>query len=227
MLRRRVCILFSLLLCLSACLTAEASTVCAVLPALRSEVERNLADRLETELSKEENLVLVNRAELQAIAEEQLLSQVFGKDSPQLLRKISKSFRADLLVILTHTVSGDEEFIRVLYAESTYGCRLLQELLPYSGKNADDLVRHIVSSFREVRARYADGTKWIIAVPPFVSRNLVQDYHELRARFSHIVESALSLFPGMAVLAFEEAQSIQNEKLLPAAIRSVVYYLSL
>ena len=74
------------------------------------------------------------------------------------------------------------------------------------------LAKRIASVVNAARQQFADGIRCLIAVSPFVSRDLDHDFDHWQNGFAALVEQALITVPGVTVLELEEARSIGQER---------------
>lgn len=171
-----------------------------------------MPDVLMEELSHEPGVQLVERDEIPKALKELGRSELLSSGSAATRLQLGRLLKADALILLGREKrEGDKkELLRLVISETVYGARLWADF--FEEVDTKPLSMRISSIVRRVRDRYPDGVKSIIAVPPFVSKNLSHDFNPLRAQFSHVLESALGAFPGIAVLEIEEVQAIRKEQ---------------
>ncbi len=170
-----------------------------------------LADLLTVELSKVDGIELVERERLDAATKELELIALFGAKGAGKRLKLGRTLGADALLLLSFEKREKKQFVKVIVADCRYGARLRVDFLPHENDARDELAAKCRPIVAEVRRHFAGGIKQIIGVTPFVSRNLTHDYDHLQAGYACLLENALWIQPGVAVLETEEARAIGQE----------------
>ncbi|NLX24270.1 MAG: hypothetical protein GXY55_21690 [Phycisphaerae bacterium] len=192
------------------------SALCRWAIVATTDVEQSgLADVLATELSQRPGVQLLERAEVEAATRELALSQVAGSGFPNVRLQLGRLLKADALILLAVETVGEDadqrESLRIVISETTCGARLHLDSLEHPIADPQVFTQHVAGMVDRVINQYASGLLRVVAVPPFVSDNISHEYDPLRTRFAHVVESALALYPGTAVLEFDELQAIRRE----------------
>lgn len=180
------------------------------------EVEKTgIVDLLTTALWKEPGIKLVEREQIAAVTRELAIVESMGSKAATGRLRLGQLLKADALILLA-IEPGDTkekpETLRVVLSETTYGARLQLDSRPHPRKGPEQVCADIANLVRSTRTKYPSGVTSIISVPPFVSDNITHDYDAWRDRFAHLLESALAMRPGVAVLEIEESQAIRAEE---------------
>ncbi len=187
--------------------------------------ETGVADLLFAELARQEDLVLVERQHIEAILGEWALAALVATEASDKRLELGRLLNADALVILSlaepeaqaaepppgRETGASEPFIRAVVCESRFGARLRFEHFPYAVARREAAAADLARLVAEVREEYPLGVRQLIAVPHFLSRNLVRDHDHLQAAHARLLEAALMGRPGIAVLETEEARAIRRE----------------
>lgn len=112
---------------------ALCDAVCAVLPTSRSTIERDTADMLERQLAEQSGVVLVNRADFEAVVSEKLLRAALSAENLQSRVEVGKLVKADLLLFLRERRGRDGRAIELAVAETRRGVRLVTDLTWHCG----------------------------------------------------------------------------------------------
>lgn len=179
--------------------------------------QAGVADLLTAELSRQVDIQLVEREKLSLATDELDLARAVAAAGSEERLKLGRILGADALVCLAGEQSGPapdgtrREGVRLVICETRNGVRLHKAWFPFDGAAAPDLVRDVARLAVETRERFRDGVKGIVAVPPFICRNLTHEQDHLQGGCAAVVETALAGLPGVAVVEFEEARSIGRE----------------
>jgi hypothetical protein len=140
--------------------------------------------------------------------------------SPQAARQrieLGKILRADHLLLLSREPSLQPEkpaaVLKLVVADCQTGARLDQECFPIEPRAA--LADLVAGAVRETQAKYALGVRSILALSPFLSKNLAHTHDRSQVAYAALLGRALAARPGTAVLEIEEARAIQKELSLP------------
>lgn len=173
-----------------------------------------IPDLVQVQLSKRDDLSLVERQDIAKLTQELVLDAALGgKESGKRL-ELGKMLKADVLVFLTEAPPAPkvtERSLRLVVAETKWGARLRLEHFPLKGAKHDELIRSIAEALADVRKQYDKGLQRVFGVSPLISRNLTHDFDHLQAGLAHVLMSRLSTVPGTAVLELEEAQHLRKE----------------
>lgn len=175
-----------------------------------------LSDLLTAELSQR-SFWLVEREQLAAITKEIELSKLLSPDGSSQRLKVGQLTKADALVLLSLVEHNKKKFLKLVISDCQYGSRLKLEHYPFAAEGVEPLVSDIVCSVEETRKRFVRGVERIVAVMPFVSRNLTHDFDHQQSGYAVLLQSSLADAPGVALLEVEEARQIQKELTLAGA----------
>jgi hypothetical protein len=103
------------------------------------------------------------------------------------------------------------QVIRVTICDVRSGARLFIDGVPKSGLNVEQISDRLVEIGQRARLRLAGGLRYVVAVSPFVSQDLVRDFDSFQATLPHLLEVAFAEMPGVAVIEREEGQAIWQE----------------
>lgn len=182
------------------------------------DVARNgLPDLITVALSEDSSLELVERQELAAATRELEIAAYLGPGAGRQRLQLGRVLKADALVLLSLEPSAAEpegeasEFLRLIIAECRSGTRLATEYLSYDRQRPDELAKQCVKRVNDTRRRFPQGIERTIGVTQFLSKNFVHDYDHLQSGYAGLLASALTAFPGVAVIEIEEARAIAEE----------------
>ena len=179
--------------------------------------QAGLGDLMTAELSKINDLELVERDQLEAVTRELQLAAAMESQAAATRLKMGQLLKADALLFLS--IAGNEKLraLKVVVSESLCGARLRIEYLPYGRSAPADLPRHCTDIVADVREHFAGGIRQIVGVSPLLSKNLVHDYDHLQIVYAKLLEAALTAAPNVAVIEIEEARAIGHELSLTGA----------
>lgn len=181
----------------------------AVLPA-PEVADTGLSDLLIAELSQRQ-FDLVEREQLAAIVKEIELSKLLSPEGSSQRLKVGQLAKADALVLLSLIENDKKKFVKLVISDCRYGSRLRLEHFPFAADRADKLAGEIAQAAVETRTKFARGVERIVAVSPFLSKNLTHEFDHLQFGFAALLGQGLSERPGVAVLEIEEARAIGEE----------------
>ncbi|MEX0724810.1 MAG: hypothetical protein WD065_00990, partial [Planctomycetaceae bacterium] len=171
---------------------------------------------LETELFEEEGLTWVDRNEIDRVLAEQKLQLLFSPEAVDERAKISRLLKADLLILLRTGKKDELETAEIAVAEVSRGVRLVSRTIPLTSDPAAD-VQTLLSIVREGIAKQQHEIEAIYAVPPFLSKDLLFEHHDLRKTYARLIEQQLLEQPQILVVEFAEAEALMRERSLAVA----------
>ncbi len=172
--------------------------------------DAGISDLLTAELSKK-SIELVEREQLDAVSREIELSKLFGADAASQRLKVGQLVKADALVLLSLVEHEKKKFVKLVISDCVYGSRLRLDHFSMEADRLDRLAKELADAVTVTRAKFARGVERIVAVSPFLSKNLTHEFDHLQFGFAALLGQALSERPGVAVLEIEEARSIRQE----------------
>ena len=98
---------------------------------------------------------------------------------------------------------GADDAVRLVIADCLSGARIGHEAWP-AGTGSEELIAAIVAAVEQTQRRFPEGVARIVGVSHFLSRNLVHDFDHRQAGYAYLLQHALALHPGTAVLEIEE-----------------------
>ncbi len=175
--------------------------------------ETGLSDLLAAELSAK-SIELVEREQIDVITREIELSKLLGADAAGQRLKVGQLSKADALVLLSVIENDKTKFVKLVVSDCRYGSRLRQEYFAMADTDTAKLATQLVGIVEETRARFSKGIDRIVAVSPFLSKNLTHEFDHLQFGLAALLSDALTQQHGVAVLEIEEARAIGKELVL-------------
>ena len=172
--------------------------------------DSGLSDLLMAELSQR-SFELVEREQLAVITKEIELSKLLSPEGSSQRLKVGQLTKADALVLLSLVEHDKKQFVKLVISDCRYGSRLRLEHFPFAADRLDKLAVEISQAAAETRTKFARGVERIVAVSPFLSKNLTHEFDHLQFGFAALLGEALTQQRGIAVLEIEEARSIGEE----------------
>lgn len=169
-----------------------------------------LADHVTAALAKA-GLVLLERSDLEAaLAEVKRGHFLEASDAKERLR-LGQMLRADAFVVLALEKRQDKEFLRSVICDAGTGARLHWDVVSWKPTAVAEASNRIAGVIQQTRARLGNGNFRLIAVTPFLSRELSRRHNQWQVGLQRLLEQALLQCPGVAVLEIEEADAIRRE----------------
>lgn len=175
---------------------------------------------LEAMLGAEPGMSLVERGAIDAVLDEQALQAVFGPQGVGERVKIGAVFKADVLVLVRPAKDALEPVLEVVVGETAGGLRLLRRAVALgtdAAAGADALRAVVRDGLRKLR----EPITQIVAVPPFVGRDIGFETDVFQAAFARIAEAAADR-PGVVAVELAEAEAIATELRIAAPGSRVV-----
>jgi hypothetical protein len=177
--------------------------------------DAGFTDLLHDRLASLDGVELVERERLQAIAAEYSLDAFGAAGAVRQRLLLGTVLRADRLLLVSRiALSGpaDEttDVFRLVIADCGTGARIGHENYP-ADISPEDFLDAATTVVEQVRRRFPAGVKQVVGVSHFVSKNLVHHYDHRQAGYGYLLQHALVLHPGTAVLEIEEARAIAQE----------------
>jgi len=185
----------------------------AFLDATQSEI----GALLEAKLIRSDNLRWLERDQFGALLEEQSFAAVFEASAFERRVQLGQLLKASLLVCLRQ--KGDPEMeaaqagtreLELTVCETKGGLRLLHAtaVLDEDLAKAVDVFAALVD---QAVAKHAEKIDLLVAVPPFFSEDLTQEYDAHKAIYARLLEEYLMRQPGVLVVEIAEADAIARE----------------
>ena len=173
--------------------------------------QMGVSDLLFAELAARDNLELVERGELAKVLAEQELQRLGAVGGTAARLEVGQLLAADALLFLGIDNAREGQFLTFWICDCRTGARVTHERVPTRAGFRDEVVKLCLERVDAVRKQYPAGVRGIVAVPPFVSQNLVQDNNHLQTAYARVLQSALMTRAGLAVVEMEEAEAIGRE----------------
>lgn len=185
---------------------------CWALIATDEVVETGLLDLLTVELSRHKSVQLVERESSRAATRELQLTALVKADQVSQRLQLGKTLRANALMVLSVESHQGRRLLRVVVCDADFGVRLWRGGFTFGDKSeVEQLVPHCVTTVDEVRQRFADGIRHVIAVPPFLSEDFGVRFDYLQTRCRELLSSSLMSHAGVAVVEIDEARAVLRE----------------
>ncbi len=177
--------------------------------------DARLTDLVTARLSSLGGLELVEREELRSIAAEYALAELGSAGAVGRRLRLGTLLRADRLLLVSRlpraeVADGADDAVRLVIADCLSGARIGHEAWP-ADTGSEELIAAIVAAVEQTQRRFPEGVARIVGVSHFLSRNLVHDFDHRQAGYAYLLQHALALHPGTAVLEIEEARAVALE----------------
>ena len=191
-----------------ACSPGHAAIRLAVIASRGVGIEK-LVPLVEVRLGKNKNVTLLDRASLTEILREHELQALVTAEGTAQRVAVGKLLKADLLAVF-HGEDNPKPHVRLIVCESRYGLRLGNELIEVS-ENFDTEAGKIERFIDAAIKKHQEEIKEIVAVPPFVSRDLGFESQALQRPLASAIEQSLLGRPGVLVVELAEAKAVAGE----------------
>ncbi len=175
-----------------------------------------LVSLLEVELSQKEGIQLLERAEIDKILDEQKLSAAGLLDRNTAV-KIGKLLRADAFLILSleSRIQDANDLIRVRFAETAHGVRLLDYFEESESSNPKEAIERIIRKIESMLNKITQPDEELIPVGIVdIHRvELGEKYKMLERTLPTMLSVRLSLEPQIIMLEREDLKVLLDEKL--------------
>ncbi len=165
---------------------------------------------VQNELLKNESVNWLERNEIGKIIREQELASLFGPGTGRTRIQLGRLLKADLLVLIRRDQQNDVETINLVVCETKLGLRLCHEVVPRSKKIEAD-VEVVVRHINQGLTKASEQLTTIVAVPPFLNKDLTFEYDYLKSAYARLVEQQFLNQKGVLVVEFAEARAIAKE----------------
>ncbi|HLQ47170.1 MAG TPA: hypothetical protein VK137_20670, partial [Planctomycetaceae bacterium] len=169
-----------------------------------------ISDLLLAELARQK-LELVEREQIAAITQELELSKLFSPEGSSQRLQVGQLAKADALVLLSLVEHDKKKFVKLVISDCRYGSRLRMDYFPFAADSVERQVQDVADAVEETRKQFARGVELIVAVSPFLSKNLTHEFDHLQFGFAALLGEGLSERPGVAVLEIEETRALGEE----------------
>jgi hypothetical protein len=184
-----------------------------------------LAALLEVKLSGQSGINLIERAEVGRILKEHSL--VLSGSTYQSRREWGQLLRADLLVFLHTRTVEKAQVLDIVFVETKHGFHLGQDLLSWSDRS-EELASLVVQRVLRTASRTRAEVRFVFAVPPFVSEDILPDSLARQTSYAKVIEATVSSCPGVIVVDLEHATEVAKELAVSAGdnrvTRSLPFY---
>lgn len=188
-----------------------ANPVCALLDPEKSP----RAALLEAKLLADPSLTWVERGGIDKVLREQRLQAVFSPQGVGDRVTLGRLLKADLLVMVRPAKDAKEPALEVVVCETAGGLRLLVRAVAVSS-NAEADTAALLAAVREGVRKHKEKVAEVVAVPPFVSRDLEFTHDHLKGAFAKLAEGEALNRPGVVVVELAEAEALAREVALAA-----------
>ena len=158
-----------------------------------------------------EGMELVERNQISQIVGELELAGYQGEDATGNRLRLGQLLQADVLLLLSIEKDSKGPILCVVVSETRFGARLFTSRYRLNTEDMSVAARWLSEEARKLRSRFEGGIRHLIAVSPFLSKNLTPEFDHFQQGFATLVISSLQEQPGVAVLEIEEARAIGRE----------------
>ncbi|MBN9521195.1 hypothetical protein J0H58_22190 [bacterium] len=152
----------------------------------------------------------VERAGIDRVLAEQKLQALFGPQGIGDRVRLGKLLKADLLVMVRPAAGVGEPALELVVSETAGGLRLLVRGVPVT-KDADADAAALLAAARDGIKKYRERVREVVAVPPFLSRDLAFDTDHLKGAYAKLTEQAALARPGVVAVELAEAEALARE----------------
>jgi hypothetical protein len=170
---------------------------------------------LEAKLLADPSATWVERAGIDKVLKEQKLQALFSPTGVGERVQLGKLLKADVLVMVRPVKDVPEPALEVVVSETAGGLRLLVRAVPVTKDVAAD-VATLLAAVKDGLRKHGEKVTDVVAVPPFVSRNLESNYDHLKLAFAKLAEAEALDRKGVVVVELEEAEAMAKELALAA-----------
>lgn len=174
--------------------------------------QSGVADLLTETLGQRKGIRLVERDQIVHVLEEQKLAAISSASGSSKRVSLGRLQNADALVVLRAGV--DPSSLQAILCDCTQGARLSILAIDRFERDVEATVDYIASECVRVKRQYSGGIEVLIAVTPFLSKNLDRTYDDCQTQWSRLLANLLMLQPGVVVLEVEEVNHILREQAL-------------
>ncbi len=206
-----------------------AEPTCAVLAEATAGLDSSpVVALLETKLSQDSRVRLVERAEITRILAEHSLSLSLAESTPKSRREWGQVLRAQMLVLLQTRQVKEGKVIEAGFVETRHGLSLGSERLVWDDR-AEQIASLLARRTSQVAGTLGAGVKHVFAVPPFEAEDLSPDSLQYQSAYAQLVEETLSHLPGVVMADLAHAAEVARELAVSegetSVARSLPYYL--
>ncbi len=172
--------------------------------------DAKIADLVTVKLSQSK-LELLERGQIEKIMKEKEFINLCDAGGIADRLEIGRMLDADALIILSQDAIGAKPVVKLVICECRQGARLAVHLIPNENSDLEKVAGLISEKVEQAVSKYSGQRLRLVAVPPFLSKNLTHDYDRMQSIYACLLANVLSAYPGVATLEIEEARSIQQE----------------
>lgn len=187
----------------------------------RATEQAGMVELLTAAITRLEGVTLVERQQIAALLGEWERTAGWAAEAREKRLKLGRVLKADAILTLSMIDGEDasrapdrepaQRRVRVVVSESRYGARLRLEYLAYDPQQREAIAADLCRMVSELREQFPQGVAQVVAVPHFLTSNLLRDHDYLQAGYARLLEAALMGRRGLAVLETEEARTIRRE----------------
>lgn len=194
---------------------------CALLPDVALDLGESAAFQLLTvELSKQDDLALLERAEIERLLESRSYEAAFAAEGGGDRRNLGTLLRVDLLVVMRARRGGAEangaDSLDVVIAETSTGLRLSEQTHAWDDLKPEALVERVAADVARAAAQIREPVAMVLTVPPFISDDLTGQFDAMQAACALFIRQTAASAPGVRVVALEEVRAVAEEFKLSA-----------
>lgn len=174
--------------------------------------DSGLSDLLLAKLSSLDGVELVEREAFESLAAEYSLAELGSAGAARQRVQLGTFLRANRLLLLSRAALEDEasEVFQLVVADCQTGARLADEYYP-GGTDPEQFAKAVAVAVEQTQSRFPGGVMRVVGVSHFLANTLVHSYDHRQAGYAYLLQRALALHPGTAVLEIEEARAVAQE----------------
>ena len=191
---------------------AHAEIKCALVCGHDSNLENSAVfNLLQVELSNDSRLAMLERAEIDKIFDEKTLQIAFTDSGTESGRNFGTLLGADLLILLKAGKEEDIEFLDIIIIETSSGLKIYKTRIFWDKDKPENTVKELIDIINKGLKIHSTEVSAVIAVPPFLSDDLIHKYDSLQNAFAELLKQRIQNVPGMRLVELEEARAIADE----------------
>ncbi|MDT8389697.1 MAG: hypothetical protein RRC34_04210 [Lentisphaeria bacterium] len=180
-----------------------------------------IRDLVESELSNQPGLVILDRAELAKLLPEIELEMLVSAKGVSERRRLGNRLRADMLLFLGQRSVDGQDALTTCIASVNTGLRLKTAAWPLQDIHLQSAAEALSELVRQSVSAHANKGSQIVAVSPFLSRDLGRRYEYQTKSYQVMVEQFAGELPGRAVVEMDEARAFVQEAELCEEVRGI------
>lgn len=172
--------------------------------------DSQFGDLLFARLAMNSEIELVERERFQDILAEQNLSSLSGPGEIGQRIQLGRMLVANRLATLREIVENGKKRQRLAVFDISSGATVFDATF-FDRTDAESVAEAAASVIENLNREYKEGVRAVVAVPDFLSTDSLLESKPYGPAFARLIAVSLLRSPGIAVVSFEELQSLQRE----------------